>query len=78
MASEGCLFTWHLCNEVNGSFDLPSLVKYTFILNTTFLWEWSLKCIADFAQTYASFIVTPPRHIEAPGHEGGYEVLARV
>jgi hypothetical protein len=62
---------WNLCKEVNGSIDLLNLVKYPFILRTKFLWKGSLKCTVDLARTCASFIVTPPRHIEAPGHEGG-------
>jgi hypothetical protein len=74
LASEGCLLMWNLCKEVNGNFDLPNLVKYPFILHATFLWKGSLKCIVDLAQTCAS----PPRHIEAAGHEGVYEILAHV
>lgn len=62
---------WNLCKEVNGNFDLPNLEKYKLILNTKFLWQESLNCIVGLARTYASFIVTPPRHVEAPGHEGG-------
>src|SRR5215470_6364638 len=71
LASEGCLFVWNLCKEVNGNFDLQNLEKYKLILNTKFLWQGSLNCIVGLARTYASFIVTPPRHVEAPGHEGG-------
>jgi hypothetical protein len=71
LASERCLFVWNLCKKVNGSFDLTSSVKYPFTLHSTFLWKGSLNCIVDLAQTYASFIVTPPRHVEAPGHEAG-------
>jgi hypothetical protein len=27
---------WNLCKEVNGNFDLLNLVKYPYILHTTF------------------------------------------
>jgi hypothetical protein len=68
LASEGCLFVWNLCVEVNVSSNLPKVVKCPFILRTTFLWKGSLNCIVDLARTCASFIVTPTRHVEAQGH----------
>jgi hypothetical protein len=69
---------WNLSKKVNGSFDFPNSVKYPFTLHSPFLWKGCLNCIVDLTRTYASFIVTPPRHVEAPGHEGGYEILSRV
>jgi len=55
--------------EVSGIFHLPNVVKYPFIIHVTLFGEGSLmNRIVDLAQAYASFIVTPPRHVEAPGH----------
>jgi len=66
---DACSCGTHVRREVSGIFNLPNVEKYPFIIHVTLFWEGSLmNRIVNLARTYASFVVTPPRHVEAPGH----------